>query len=320
MKIAIECGLKRPLPVLRYGGTQRVVWDLAKALSAMGHEITLLAAPGTHCPFAARILNPDPMRPVEEQLPPDLDIVHFQNRNTEQIACSLPYVNTVHGNLKPGTRLDRNTIFVSQNMATRYGATAFVHNGTDWERVPNFSLEHPREYYHFLGKGSWRVKNLRGAIDILRKTRTETLHVLGAKRFDFRHLRFYFSPRTHFHGMVDDATKARIMLRSKGLIFPVLWHEPFGLAITESLYCGCPVFGTPMGSLPELVPSTMGYLSQSPDDLRAHLHDFDDPASRRLCHEYAADTFSAQAMATHYLAYYERVLNGQACNETPPFA
>lgn len=320
MNIAIECGLKVPLPVVRYGGTQRVVWDLARALSELGHAVTLLAAPGTRCPFAAHVLNPDPARPLEEQIPEFIDLVHFQNRNGPSIACPKPYVNTVHGNAKPRTIFDRNTIFVSRNMATRHHAEAYVHNGTDWSRGPTISLDQPREYYHFLGKGSWRVKNLRGAMRIIRDTPCETLHVLGAKRFDFRHFSFHFSPRIRFHGMVDDLTKATVMMRSKGLLFPVLWNEPFGLAITESLYCGCPVFGTPYGSLPELVPPELGYLSESLDDLRAHLHDFDSPAIRRHCHEYAAESFSAQVMAKAYLRYYERVLSGHPCNPTHPHA
>ena len=56
-----------------------------------------------------------------------------------------------------------------------------------------------------------------------------------------------------FLGQVDDITKKYVIERSQGLIFPVKWHEPFGLAVTESLYLGAPVFATPYGSLPELV-------------------------------------------------------------------
>ena len=51
------------------------------------------------------------------------------------------------------------------------------------------------------------------------------------------------------------------------MIFPVRWHEPFGLAIVESLYFGCPVFGTPYGSLPEIVAPDVGVLSARASDL-----------------------------------------------------
>ena len=67
--------------------------------------------------------------------------------------------------------------------------------------------------------------------------------------------------------MVGGNKKNRLLQHSKGLIFPVKWDEPFGLAITESLYCGCPVFGTPYGSLPELVPSDVGFLAEDMNDI-----------------------------------------------------
>ncbi len=51
------------------------------------------------------------------------------------------------------------------------------------------------------------------------------------------------------------------MQRSKGLIFPVLWNEPFGLAAIESLYAGAPVFGPNYGSIPELINEKTGYTS-----------------------------------------------------------
>ena len=40
---------------------------------------------------------------------------------------------------------------------------------------------------------------------------------------------------------LTSSEKGEILNSSKGLVFPVLWHEPFGLAIIESLYYGCPV-------------------------------------------------------------------------------
>ena len=61
--------------------------------------------------------------------------------------------------------------------------------------------------------------------------------------------------------MVGGTQKTGLLNASRGLIFPVRWHEPFGLAVIESLYFGCPVFSTPYGALPELVPVHCGVLS-----------------------------------------------------------
>ena len=61
--------------------------------------------------------------------------------------------------------------------------------------------------------------------------------------------------------MVGGQVKLDLLQGSRGLIFPVLWHEPFGLAVIESLYFGCPVYATPYGALPELAPPATGVLA-----------------------------------------------------------
>ena len=60
--------------------------------------------------------------------------------------------------------------------------------------------------------------------------------------------------------MVGGTNKTKLLNQSKGLLFPVRWHEPFGLAILESLHYGCPVFGTPRGSCLKLVPMNRDFI------------------------------------------------------------
>lgn len=244
MNITLVCGSL--LPALRYGGTERVVWALGKELHRMGHRITFLAAPGSRCDFA-RIVPLDPAQPVERQLPADTELVHFHTHYAGPIAK--PHLVTVHGNLPPaGATAD--CVFVSRNHAQRFGCEAYVWNGLDWEgdyAAPDLSLA--RRGYHFLGKAAWRVKNLRGAIRLSGRL-GERLDVLGGYRLNLKMgLRLTLTPRVRFHGMVDNAAKKRLIERSKGLLFPVRWHEPFGLAVPESLWYGAPVFATPYGSL-----------------------------------------------------------------------
>lgn len=66
----------RVLPAHKYGGTERVMWSLAKALVEMGHQITFLAARNTTCDFA-RVIEIDPSRPIIAQIPHDADIATF---------------------------------------------------------------------------------------------------------------------------------------------------------------------------------------------------------------------------------------------------
>ena len=302
---------KAKLPVVDYGGTERVIWYLAKELGEMGHNVTLLVAPGSSCPFARVIEYRDDL-PIEKQVPKDIDIIHFQEHADEALA-GVPHVVTVHGNVCRGT-MDANSIFVSRDHARRFGSDSYVYNGMDWDDYGPVDFDRERRYYHFLGKAAWKVKNVRGAIDIVKAIPGAHLKVLGGHRFNFKMgIRFTFSPKVSFEGMVGGDRKLSLLGGSRGLIFPVLWDEPFGLAITESLYFGAPVFGTPYGSLPELVDKEVGFLTDSHSEMVAHLMG-DSHYSPRVCHEYAADNFNSRIMAERYVEKYERVLNGHALN------
>ncbi|RJX72389.1 glycosyltransferase [Vibrio sinensis] len=296
------------LPVVNYGGTERVIWDLVYALYQAQHRITLLAGKGTHCEWA-RVIEYNPDLPLDNQIPDDIDVVHFHSQFE---AISKPYVITQHGNAHGP--IDANTIFVSSQHAKNHGAEAYVYNGLNWDNYLKPDLNCSRERFHFLGKAAWRVKNVQGAIDITRKAQ-QSLDVLGGHRLNFKMgFRFTLDRHVRFMGMVDDVTKSKVMTQSKGLVFPVTWHEPFGLAITESLFFGCPVFGTPYGSLPELVPNNIGVLSVNENELVDAVKN-SEQLSRRKCHEYARDRFNADVMAKAYLVQYEKVLNGQVLNQ-----
>lgn len=313
MHILIFINQKIPAPL--YGGSERVVWDLGKELLHAGHQVTFLAKAGSTCDFTKLIHFNDEV-PFYEQIPENVDVVH----SNEHIAGDIgkPYVVTVHGTTNnPDHLQDRNSVFVSQDHARRMGSTSFVYNGLNWDAYPAPDLSAPRNYFHFLGKAAWRKKNIKGCIKTVRLAK-KRLTVMGGTRLNFKMgFRFTPYPSIQFAGMVDNKEKSRIMNGSKGLVFPVRWNEPFGLAITESLYFGCPVFGTPYGSLPELVTEEVGILSTSSETLAKRLKQADQ-FSKQTCHEYARDLFNARVMATRYLEKYETVLNGGFLNENQP--
>ncbi|WP_413666035.1 glycosyltransferase [Mucilaginibacter sp. Mucisp86] len=302
-----------PIPATKYGGTERIIWWLGRELNRLGHKITYLVSEGSSCPFA-KVLIYDPTKDLDQQVPDDIDVVHFQFQVSG--FTKKPYIVTVHNN-PGGAQLDRNSVFVSANHAQRYGSRVFVHNTIDTADYPKPDLNNKRMYAHFLAKAAWRVKNVKGAIDVATMSGNK-LVVLGGTRLNLKMgLRFTPNLNVRFKGMVGDEAKSIVMNSSKALIFPVLWHEPFGIAIVESLYFGCPVFGTPYGSLPELVPAEVGLLSASKTELAAGLRNVDS-FNKQYCHQYAADNFNIGKMAAAYLALYEQVLNGRALNLVKP--
>lgn len=164
------------VPVHSYGGTERVIWDLAKGLVALGHQVTFLVPEGSVCDFAD-VITIDPNQPILSQIPrKTFDLVHLQFRIDEEPDFS--YLVTEHGNTKTPLPMNLNTVFISNNHATRYGSKAFVYNGLDWSAYGAVDWITQRRHFHFLGKGSWPVKNLKGAIQVARHSGVE-LAVLG---------------------------------------------------------------------------------------------------------------------------------------------
>ncbi len=295
-------------PVQKYGGTERVVYSLGKALSDMGHDVTMLCRAGSQVPFA-HVLPINPATALERQVSDCIDVAHFNNY-TPSPAWERPHIVTYHGNGIPQEKITPWTVFVSRDHARRHGCDSWVYNGLDWDEYGTPDLTRPRNGFHFLGNAAWRVKNVGGAIDVIAGMKGETLEVLGGRRFNFKMgLRLTFNPRIHFHGMVTNEGKQRYIEQSKGLVFPVTWHEPFGLCLIESMYYGAPVFGTPYGSLPELVIPETGALTTDSTKMRELLRDAGafDP---KVCHDYAAENFNASVMARAYLRRYEHALEG----------
>jgi hypothetical protein len=191
---------KSPVPVFAYGGTERVVWDLAKCLVDKGHQVSLLVPKGSHCPFA-HVMELDDARPLPSQIPSHVDIVHFQFNPGVDFECAKPWLMTQHGNSDLNELLPRNTVFVSNNHAVRHGAQRHVHNGLDWRAYGPVDLGAKRHHFHFLGKASWRVKNVQGAIDISIKAQVP-LKVLGGSRLNIkRGFRFTLARNVSFLGI-----------------------------------------------------------------------------------------------------------------------
>ena len=296
MKIALIHDAK--FPVLQYGGTERVIWWLAKGLFELDHQVTLVCAPGSECPFAEVVpwdfshsFNPSLVK---------ADLFHYFH--TPEFRPSVPYLVTIEGNAKPQERFWANTVFVSQNHAERHGAKHFVYNGLDPADYRYESSKNGRLL--FLAKASWKVKNVRGASYIARKAGRE-LDIVGGSR--------WWLPKwdgVHWRGMLGGEVKARYLANASALIFPVLWHEPFGIAVIEALVSGTPVLASPFGSLPELVVPDVGVICHSDAEFIKATDRLEEFSSDR-CREWALEKFHYSVMSEKYLGYYKQILDGE---------
>lgn len=311
MRIAIA--FNRPIPAVRYGGSDRIVWWLGRELAVRGHQVVYVVPRGSVCDFAEVI--PYDAGQHLGQLVPEVDLVH--DFGVMAGWEDVPLLFTLQGNGAPGARFPRNTVFISRDHAERHGGSVYVYNGIDPDDYGEPDWTTSRDHLLFLAMAAWKVKNVRGAIRIARRA-GQPLAVVGGKRLNFNMgFRLTLDPNTRFHGVIGGERKNRIINESTALLFPVRWHEPFGIALIEALYFGCPVFGTPYGSLPEIVVPEVGVLADNETELARRLADIGE-FDRRRCHQYAREEFSAERMTERYLALYQRVLNGESLHSHEP--
>ena len=255
---------RKPVPPPLYGGGQRVMYWLGKALLELGHQVTLIAHKDSHLPGAE--LRPLPAPEArdnswEKLIPEKTDVLHLRHQPNGSL--SKPFVITVGGNGRPGEKFHPNTIFLSHNHAAHHGSRHYVHNGVD---PSEYVCETRREDYAvFLAKASWDVKNLSGAIEVAHRAGIP-LRVIGSRNWPGNLQRWFPAVRgVKYHGTLGQTGKIPLLAKARCLIFPVRWHEPYGNAVNEALVSGCYVAATPYGSLPEIITPEVGALSSRAD-------------------------------------------------------
>jgi glycosyltransferase involved in cell wall biosynthesis len=296
-----------PIPPQLYGGTERTLYWLGKALLQLGHEVTLIAHPQSCVPGAELIPFEGSTEEAMRLVPGTTDIIHLSDHQIT--SAPKPFLVTVNGNGGHAVRrFHPNSLFVSRNHAANHGSKYFVHPGID---PAEYAYSEKREDYAvFLGKARWAVKNFAGAVRVARKAGIE-LRVLGSRSWPFemqRKFPLWLTRGVRYYGSLEEKEKVEILSRARCLILPVRWHEPFGLAFTESMVSGAYVCGTPYGSQPEMVSPETGVLSANADELAEAAGN---PKRFRpsACRERVIKGgFTHMEMARKYLMYYEKVL------------
>ena len=103
-------------------------------------------------------------------------------------------------------------------------------------------------------------------------------------------------------------------------MFPVRWHEPFGIAIIEALAKGRPVIGSSYGSLPELIgPEKQGGLvCKNYSEFERVISDPPIHFLSEQVRDYFEKNFTSRIMANNYLPFYEQVIQGIPLHSKPP--
>jgi glycosyltransferase involved in cell wall biosynthesis len=296
------------LPPKNYGGIERIVMALAAEYTRLGHKVVIASRRGTqitdyetcHLPESHNRIDP------KKYLPLDVDFLH--SHEPLFVQPSLPFLVTIHGNGHEGEKYFPNTNFLSESHYRNHHAKYFVYNGVDPERYP-FN-ENKKDYFVFLARTTWRVKNLKTCLAWAQDLGVE-LRIMGGSGLS--------RGRIHYHGLVGEPEKLELLKNARALIYPTNWDEPCAAAPLEALACGTPVITSVNGCMPELVRPGTGVVCLDYQELLSSVTKLETITSR-ACRDSIENYFSLKRMAEDYLILIQKIMSEGELDQHPQFA
>ncbi len=355
MKIA-HLGPPSLIPPKSYGGTQRLIFALAKKQAEHGHEVTVFAGPGSEVPgckaksfisedwidkrfLGKKVLGTRHVLKCYSKIGDEYDIIHnhvWEEGIALSFLAKVPVLTTIHGQAhkkfiqKTITKICSLTkktklVSISANAFKQnkkfYGKDllGFVYNciessNLNFSKIP--SKKHEIELC-FLGlfateKGPHiaiqlaeklnksgkdvRLK-LAGKIDQSNKAYSKRIYSLTKNK-----------PYIEIMPNIPNSALETFFGNSDALLFPILWDEPFGLVMIESLFCGTPVIGLSNGSVPEIIKNGVnGFVCNNEDEMYKAILSIGN-IDRKNCHTFVQNEFNPETTYNNYMKYYKKTI------------
>lgn len=297
------------LPPKTYGGIERIVMILAKEYRRLGHEVILFCreASGKATDYEViKLPTGFDRTDLSNVVPADLDFLH--SHQPLHVRPKVPFLVTIHGNGHAEEKYHANTNFLSQSHAANHNAKYFVYNGVDPSHFP-FQKE-KKEYFVFLARTTWRVKNVKTAIAWANDLGVD-LKIMGGSGISRGHIQY--------QGLINEDEKLKLLANAQALIYPTNWDEPCAAAPLESLACGTPVITSPNGCMPELVRPGTGVVCANYVELLESAMKVRESSPQR-CRESIETFFSLERMARDYMNLIQRILEKGDLDHQPRYA
>jgi glycosyltransferase involved in cell wall biosynthesis len=321
-----------PVPPRDYGGTELMVANLVRGLTARGVAVVLFAARESTLPvpcfgpFAEALWPPEKfsenlhlayaLRHLHQE---PVAVCHSHLENAAGVWSvardAPPLVITLHTPLSPikitylqsfpEVHLVAVSAFQARQLAG-HPRLRLIPHGLEVADYP--FIEKKENFLLFLGR-IYPDKGLHTAIRLARETE-RPLIIAGPV---FPPDRPYFDQlirpdldgrRIIYLGPADFGQKVELLSRASALISPLEVDEAFGLVMLEAMACGTPVAAYRRGAVPEVVRhEETGFVAETYEELRAAVLQLG-RLTPHTCREHVARNFSREAMVNAYLELY----------------
>jgi glycosyltransferase involved in cell wall biosynthesis len=343
LRIAVVTPPWFALPPEGYGGIESMCHLLVEGLFARGHQVTLVGvgSPDTSARFLRTYQEQQSSR-IGQSLPDiihaaafaqhlralDVDIVHDHSLAGPLLAFGrdVPTVVTAHGPMEGefeiyysllSSAVSLVAISESQRrMAPDLSWLATVYNAIWVDEYP-YRVD-KEDFVLWLGRAS-PDKGAHLAIDVAREVGVPI--VLAGKCVEPEEREYFekeieprLGPGAEWTGEANVVRKKELLSAARCLLFPLQWHEPFGIVMVEAMACGTPVVALDKGSVPEVVEDGVtGFVCADLSGCAEALGSLDeiDPAA---CRQRALAKFDVDRMVDGYEDVYLRVLK----DDVPP--
>ena len=334
MRVAILSSIAWRTPPRQYGPWEQVASYLTEGGVEKGVDVTLFATTdsmttakleGTcHTPYSED-------RDIDPKVAECLHISHLMENAsrfdlihnhfdflplTYSKLIHIPMLTTIHGFSSPKIldvyrKYNGSCFYASISNADRsdeldYIAT--VYNGVDGKDFP--FERNPQDYLLFFG----RIHPEKGTLEAIQIAREsgKVLLIAGLIQDDAyfeQMIKPCVDERSVFYmGNVGPSVRKTLLGKALALLHPIQFDEPFGLSVTESMFCGTPVIAFNRGSMCELiVDGKTGFLVHTIGEAVQAVQNVSQ-LDRQECRQWAKAMFSKEKMVDNYLTVYEQIL------------
>lgn len=336
--IIVDPGL--PVPPIGYGGIERVAGLLAEEYQCKGHSVTILASKGSSVEGCLVYSNGNQGFPQStwarfKALINTWTFLFMHHRkfdliqNFGRLIYFLPVLNLgvkkimcyqreiSIRNINYFIKLPKKNMFLS-------GCSKDLVSDEDlkgkWKVIynpvktlfydGNFSNNNKKPLI-FLSRIN-KEKGCHIAISVAKKTKN-TLIIAGNstnqgeegdyfKEFIYPHID---GKQIIYVGEVNDEQKNFYLGNAKAMLFPIIWDEPFGIVMIESMACGTPVIAFNRGSVDEVIDEGItGFKVNNEEEMALAINKIQD-IDREICRNQAQKRFDIGVIADNYLSLVE---------------